>query len=87
VSLPYPTPNRLKLVDEITRGEVRWYHFLLPQAINAVTDRTVTSRVAELVKAGLAQIPDGEAGRYSLVRLTPEGMAWVTRARTEAGGR
>jgi hypothetical protein len=50
--------------------------------------------VADLVAAGLAEIPDPPVYTWatytipeSIVRLTPEGMAWVTRARTSEGHR
>lgn len=46
----------------------------LADAIAAgVTDGIVTARVTELVDSGLVEVA---------VRLTPNGMAWVTRART-----
>lgn len=57
-AVPYPTPHRLALADEIARGE---------------TIGVITARVAELANYGLVEVS---------VRLTPDGMAWVTRART-----
>lgn len=62
MSLPYPTPTRLALADDIAAGN------LAP---------AVTARVAELAAAGLVHVD---------IRLTSEGMAWVTRARTRDSG-
>lgn len=81
-ALPYPTPTRLRLADAIAAGEITHYHFLRPETRNTVTDGLMTMRVAELVAAGLAEIPPGDFFQTSKVRLTPDGMAWVTRART-----
>jgi hypothetical protein len=79
--LPYPTPTRLRLADAIAANQVKHYHWVKPWSCDIVRDANVTARVAELVAAGLAEIPDhGEP--ESMVRLTPGGMAWVTRART-----
>lgn len=84
---PFPTKTRLRLADAIASRHIRHYHFITPQTLDTVRDATVTVRVAELVDAGLAEYgtPDGEdeVRNWSTVRLTPEGMAWVTRARTE----
>lgn len=66
-ALPYPTH----------------YHWINPWTCDTARDANVTARTAELVGAGLAEIPDPPDDLpESMVRLTPEGMAWVTRART-----
>lgn len=83
--LPYPTPTRLRLADAIAAGKVLHYYWRTPVTFDIVTDNQVTARVDELVRAGLATITPpatdtpGEPGSVS---LTPDGMAWVTRART-----
>ncbi len=83
MSLPYPTPTRLLLADAIAAGQVKHYHWITPYTCDVPRDRNVTSRVAELVAAGLAVIPDPpDELPESIVELTTEGMAWVTRART-----
>lgn len=82
-ALPYPTKHRLRLADAIAANQVKHYHWINPWTCDTARDAAVTSRVAELVAAGLAVIPDPpDELPESLVRLTPEGMAWVTRART-----
>jgi hypothetical protein len=85
--LPYPTPTRLRLADAIAAGQVKHYHWINPWTCDTARDAAVTSRVAELVAAGLAEIPaPPDDLPESMVRLTPDGMAWVTRARTAAEG-
>jgi hypothetical protein len=82
-ALPYPTPTRLRLADSIAVGQILHYHWINPWTCDTARDRNVTARVAELVAARLAEIPDPPDDLpESYVRLTPEGMAWVTRART-----
>jgi hypothetical protein len=81
--LPYPTPTRLRLADAIAAGQVKHYHWINPWTCDTARNANVSARVAELVAAGLAEIPDPPDDLpESLVRLTPDGMAWVTRART-----
>lgn len=85
--LPYPTPTRLSLADAIAAGQVLHYHWINPWTCDTARDANVTARTAELVAAGLAEIPDPPDDLpESLVRLTPGGMAWVTRARTREEG-
>jgi hypothetical protein len=82
-ALPYPTPTRLRLADAIAANQVKHYHWVKPWSCDIVRDANVTARVAELVAAGLAEIPAAGGNLpESFVRLTPDGMAWVTRART-----
>lgn len=80
--LPYPTPTRLAFADEISHARIRWYNFVRPVAFHAVTGYRVTSALDEFVAAGLASVPACAEGSSSVAELTPEGMAWVTRART-----
>lgn len=86
MNLPFPTKTRLSLADAIASRHIRHYHFVTPMSLDTVRDVHVTARVAEPVAAGLAEYgtPDGEdqVRNWSTVRLTTEGMAWVTRART-----
>lgn len=90
MSLPYPTPDRLKLADAIAAGKVRHYPFQEPKTFNDITGGIVTAKVQFLLGAGLVEVPEPPAEyNYAVVRLTPDGMAWVTRARTSkinAGG-
>ncbi len=79
---PYPTPTRLRLADAIAAGQVKHYHWVNGWSCDTVRDANVTARVDELVKAGLAEIPPRADLPESIVRLTADGMAWVTRART-----
>lgn len=82
-ALPFPTPTRLRLADAIAAGRVRHYPFQRPQTFNDTNGQLVTAKVQLLLAAGLVEVPDPPADyNYSIVRLTPEGMAWVTRART-----
>ena len=79
----YPTKTRLLLADAIAANQILHYHWINPWTCDTVREAAVTSRVAELVAAGLAMIPDPPDDLpESHVRLTPEGMAWVTGART-----
>ena len=81
--LPYPTKDRLKLAAAIAAGKVRHYPFQEPKTFNDITGGIVTSKVQLMLSAGLVEVPEPPAEHnYSVVRLTPEGMAWVTRART-----
>lgn len=81
--LPYPTPHRLRLADAIAAGQVTHYHWINPWSCDTARNANVSARVAELVAAKLAEIPaPPDEIPESLVRLTPDGMAWVTRART-----
>lgn len=86
MSLPYPTKTRLELADAIVARHIRHYHFIVPSTLDTARNREVTARVKEFVAAGLAEYgtPDGDdvVRNWSTVRLTTEGMAWVTRART-----
>lgn len=80
-ALPYPTKTRLLLADAIAAGQVLHYHWINPWTCDTVRDAAVTARVAELVAAGLAEIPaPPEDLPESYVRLTPDGVAWVARA-------
>jgi hypothetical protein len=82
-ALPYPTKHRLSLADAIAAGQVLHYHWINPWTCDTARNANVSARVAELVAAGLAEIPDPPDDLpESLVRLTPDGVAWVTRART-----
>ncbi len=82
-ALPYPTPSRLRFADQISLARVRWYNFVQPVAFHAVTGYRVTAALDEFVAAGLAFVPDCPEGESRVAELTPDGMAWVTRARTE----
>lgn len=83
MSVLHPTPTRLRLADAIAGGWVKHFHWIEPWTCDTARDAAVTARVAELVAAGLAEIPDPPDDLpESMVRLTPDGMAWVTRART-----
>lgn len=89
--LPYPTPTRLRLADSIAAGHVRYFHWHNPWACDTATDGNVSARVTELVRAGLAMIPNlGEHNppNHTTVELTDAGRAWVERAKnrdSEAG--
>jgi hypothetical protein len=89
--LPYPTPTRLRLADSIAAGHVRYFHWHKPWACDTATDGNVSARVTELVRAGLAMIPNlGEHNppNHTTVELTVAGRAWVERAKNrdnEAG--
>jgi hypothetical protein len=82
-ALPYPTKTRLALADEIAAGRIRWYNFVSPDAFSTITGRKCTAALDEFVAAvpPLASVPQCDAGSSSIAELTPEGMAWVTRAR------
>jgi hypothetical protein len=84
VSLPHPTKTRLAFADEIAAGRIRWYNFVRPVAFHAVTGYRVTAALDEFVAAGLASVPACAEGSSSVAELTPDGMAWVTRARIAA---
>ena len=82
---PYPTPTRLKLMRWITEGDndttgrkgVKHWHFIRPETHDLATDRNVTARVAELVDAGLAEIPPADEFNTSIVRLTEAGRQYL----------
>lgn len=85
MSVPYPTPTRLKLMGWIVEGEkdptqrrgVKHWHFIKPETRDLPTDRNVTVRVAELVAAGLAEIPAPDEFNTSMVRLTDAGRQYL----------
>lgn len=54
---------------EIFRSEIRWYHFVTPEARNIVTDRVRTDAVRELADAGRVDIGAAEPGSYSVPSL------------------
>lgn len=54
---------------EIFRNEIRWYHFVTPEARNIVTDRVRTAAVRRLAEAGRVDIGEAEPGRYSVPSL------------------
>ncbi len=85
----HPTKTRLAFADDLAAGRVRWYNFVHPDAFNTVTGRKCTAALVEFMAPNppLAHVPQCEAGSSSVAELTADGMAWVTRARTEAGGR
>lgn len=83
--LPYPTPTRLDLANAIVADQVRHYHWERPWTCLLSTDREVTARVAELVRAGLAELGEPAEGLpWSMVALTEAGTAWLHRARERA---
>lgn len=55
---------------EIFRSEIRWYHWVTPEARNIVTDRVRTDIVMRLVAAGKVDIGTAEPGSYSVPTLT-----------------
>jgi hypothetical protein len=62
-----------QVVLEIFRSEIRWYHFITPEARNIVTDRVRTDAVRRLAAAGRVDIGTAEPGSYSVPTLiTPE---------------
>lgn len=83
-ALPFPTKTRLAFAVDIAARQVRWYNFVEPDAYNTVTGRKCIAALVELVTADppLAHVPQCDEGSSSIAELTPEGMAWVTRART-----
>lgn len=89
MSLPHPSKTRLAFADQIAAGRVRWHNFVTPDAYNQITGRKCIAALDEFLTAvpPLASVPECEAGSSAVAELTPDGMAWVTRARTEAGGR
>lgn len=54
---------------EIFRNEIRWYHFVTPEARNIVTDRVRTAAVKRLAEAGRVDIGTAEPGYYSVPSL------------------
>lgn len=54
---------------EIFRNEIRWYHFVTPEARNIVTDRVRTDVVKRLAAAGKVDIGTAESGCYSVPSL------------------
>ncbi len=79
---PYPTKTRLAFADDIAAGRIRWYNHDEPVAHHVITGFKVTSALVDFVAADLAHVPECPHGHSSLAELTPDGMAWVTRART-----
>lgn len=87
----YPTKTRLRLAHAIVGGYIRHFPFVTPETRDIATDALVTSRVAELVAAGLAELGEPEAFQqpthdgglmvgthnYSIVSLTPAGEEWL----------
>lgn len=86
-ALPFPTKTRLAFADQIAAGRIRWYNFLDPEAWHTISGRKHTADLDEFLRAGLAEVAPCPGGESTIAQLTTEGMAWVTRARTEAGGR
>lgn len=78
----HPSKTRLAFADEVVARRIRWYNHEPPVAHHTMTGRKHTSDLDELVRAELAFVPACEPGLSSIAELTPEGMAWVTRART-----
>jgi hypothetical protein len=58
-----------KVLRQIGRGEVRWYHFLTPIAINVVTDGECTDSVKRLARAGRIELGEADPGSYSVPSL------------------
>jgi hypothetical protein len=72
VSITYSW-RRLKVLREIDRAEIRWYHFQTPEARNIVTDSIRTKAVEDLAAAELVDIGDAEFGSFSVPQLTDAG--------------
>jgi hypothetical protein len=79
---PHPSKTRLGFADEVAARRIRWYNHEPPVAHHTITGRKHTSDLDELVRAELAFVPPCPPGHSSIAELTPDGMAWVTRART-----
>lgn len=77
VNTPYPTKTRLAVFAEVQRREVRWYHWIKPEARNVVTDRVRTAIVEELAAAKLVDLGEADPGNYSVVEETDLGRRWA----------
>jgi hypothetical protein len=67
--------TRRAVMLEIFRSEIRWYHWIEPEARNIVTWRVRTAEVRKLVEAGVVDIGEAEPGSYSVPSLIiPEGL-------------
>lgn len=76
--VPYPTPNRLHVLREAARGELRYYHWIEPRTWNTVTDRERTAIVTTFIAAKLAEPGIRETGAdYSTVALTDAGRQYL----------
>jgi hypothetical protein len=74
----HPTKNRLRLMGWIvSKSGVKHWHFIRPDTYDVATNRKVTDRVAELVRAGLAEIPAPDEFNTSMVRLTEAGQQYL----------
>lgn len=73
----YPTPTRLKAFGEVQRAEIRWHHFVTPEARNIVTDRVRTAVLREMSAAGIVDIGSAEPGNYSVPTATEFGHVWA----------
>lgn len=71
------TPKRLRVAGEVDRREIRWYHFLQPEARNVVSDNVRTDTVSALAGAGIVDIGTAEPGSYSVPTLTDYGREWA----------
>lgn len=80
MTTPHPTKTRLRHFEEVSRREIRWYHFVTPEAINNVTNRTRTDAVRQLLAGELVEIPHAEPGDYSRVEPTRDGLLWYREA-------
>lgn len=69
------TERDSQVLLEIFRGEIRWYHFLTPEARNIVTDRVRTDAVRRLAEAGRVDIGEAEPGSYSVPTLIDDAEA------------
>lgn len=63
------TEREDQVLLEIFRNEIRWYHFVTPEARNIVTDRVRTDVVRRLAEAGRVDIGTAEPGHYSVPSL------------------
>jgi hypothetical protein len=70
-------------MEEVGRREIRWYHFIQPEAINQVTNRVRTDAVKTLRDAGLVRVPDCDVSNYSLPEPTADGERWYFEATGE----
>ena len=74
----FPTQTRLKVFAEVAAGEVRWFHFVTPEARNRCTDRVRTAEIRAMAEAGLVAIPDRDPVKsYVTVVSTEMGKAWA----------
>lgn len=63
------TERDSQVLLEIARNEIRWYHFVIPEARNIVTDRVRTDVVRRLAEAGRVDIGTADPGHYSVPSL------------------